>query len=262
MRTIVTMAVAAGLTLVLGIPRAAAQGDFQWRGQLASGQAIEIKGVNGDVRATASSSGDVEVTATRTARRSNPADVRIEVVPHAGGVTICAVYPTPAGREPNRCEPGGGGRSSTRDNDTVVHFDVRVPYGIGFIGRTVNGEINGESLQGDAEAHTVNGSVRLTTTGLAVANTVNGSVNVTMGRADWPNGAKFKTVNGGITLTLPGFLNAELRAETLNGSISADFPLTITGQVGPRRLRGTIGNGGPELNLSTVNGSIKLIRAQ
>jgi len=41
-----------------------------------------------------------------------------------------------------------------------------------------------------------------------------------------------------------------------------DFPLTITGQVGPRRLRGTIGNGGPELNLSTVNGSIKLIRAQ
>ena len=46
MRTIVTMAVAAGLTLVLDIPRAAAQGDFQWRGQLASGQAIEIKGVN------------------------------------------------------------------------------------------------------------------------------------------------------------------------------------------------------------------------
>src|SRR2546423_10605226 len=139
MRTFVSTLAAASVALVASTPRAAAQGDFQWRGQLASGQAIEIKGVNGDVRAAASSSGDAEVTATRTARRSSPADVRIEVVPHAGGVTICAVYPTPAGREPNRCEPGGGGRSSTRDNDTVVHFDVHVPYGVGFVGRTVNG---------------------------------------------------------------------------------------------------------------------------
>jgi DUF4097 and DUF4098 domain-containing protein YvlB len=139
---------------------------------------------------------------------------------------------------------------------------VRVPYGVGFIGRTVNGEINGESLQGDAEAHTVNGSIRLTTTGSAVANTVNGSMNVTMGRADWPNGATFKTVNGGITLTLPGVFDADLTANTLNGSIAADFPITIEGTFTPRRLRGRIGNGGRDLNLSTVNGSIRLIRAQ
>ena len=53
------------------------------------------------------------------------------------GVTICAVYPTVPGREPNTCEPGGAGKSNTRDNDTVVHFDVRVPYGVGFVGRTI-----------------------------------------------------------------------------------------------------------------------------
>src|SRR5439155_24375858 len=87
------------------------------------------------------------------------------------------------------------------------------------------------------------------TTGLAVASTVNGSVNVTMGRADWPNGARFKTVNGGITLTLPSIFDAELRAEVLNGSITSDFPVTVTGQVSPRRLRGRIGNGGHELDL-------------
>src|SRR5207247_7415991 len=126
--------------------------------------------------------------------------VRIEVVPHAGGVTICAVYPTVPARQPNRCEAGGEGRSNTRDNDTVVHFDVRVPYGIGFVGRTVNGEINAESLQGDAEAHTVNGAVRVVTRGLAVASPVNGSVNGTMGRADWPHGGRFKQVKGGLPL--------------------------------------------------------------
>jgi hypothetical protein len=181
-------------------------------------------------------------------------------VPHAGGVTICAVYPSVDGRGQNRCEPGGGGHSNTRDNDTAVHFDVRVPYGVGFVGRTVNGEVNGESLQGDAEAYTVNGSVRLATTGLAIASTVNGSVNVSMGRADWPSGATFKTVNGGITLTLPSALNADLRAEVLNGSITSDFPITVTGEVSRRRLSGQIGAGGHELNLSTVNGTIKLLR--
>jgi putative adhesin len=248
--------------MVLAGSPAAAQGDFHWAGALTSGQKIEIKGVNGSIRATASSSGQAEVTATKEARRSNAADVRIEVVPHAGGVTICAVYPDVAGREPNRCAPGREGKMNTRDNDTVVHFDVRVPYGVAFAGNTVNGEVNGEGLQGDVDAHTVNGSVRIETSGSAVANTVNGSVNVSMGRADWPNGATFKTVNGGITLTLPGVFDADLRAETLNGSITSDFPITMTGEMSRRRLNGRIGNGGRELNLTTVNGSIKLLRAQ
>jgi len=251
----------AGLTLWVSASPAAAQTPFQWRGQLASGQTIEIKGINGDVRATASPSAEVEVTATRTARRSDPDDVRIEVVPHGGGITICAVYPTPPGREPNQCEPGNGGRSNTRDNDTVVHFDVRVPNGVGFVGRTVNGEVNGESLRGDAEAHTVNGSVRLTTAGRALASTTNGSVDVKMGRADWPNGASFKTVNGGITLTLPSALDANLRADMLNGNLTSEFPVSVTSTDGPRRVSGTIGRGGRELNLSTVNGSIRLLRA-
>jgi Putative adhesin len=259
MRRIFVVAAAA---LVIAAAEAAAQSPFEWRGQLTSGQTIEIKGVNGDVRATPSPSGQVEVTATKSARRSNPANVRIDVVPHGGGVTICAVYPDVPGKEPNRCDVGGGGHSSTHDNDTVVHFDVRVPVGVAFVGRTVNGEVNAESLQADVEAHTVNGSIRVSTTGLAVATTVNGSVNVTAGRADWPGEAEFKTVNGGITLTLPGPFDADLRAETLNGSITSDFPMTVTGQVSPRRLRGTIGNGGHPLVLSTVNGSIKLLRAQ
>jgi hypothetical protein len=253
---------AAALTIAGCVSPAAAQSDFQWHGQIGTGQNIEIKGINGDVRATLANASDVEVTATRTARRSNPADVRFEVVPHAGGVTICAVYPDVPGREANRCEPGAEGRSNTRDNDTVVHFVVRVPPGVGFIGRTVNGEVEGTSLQGNAEGHTVNGSIRLSTTGLALASTVNGSINASMGEANWSSGARFNTVNGGITLTLPAFLNAELRAETVNGGIATDFPVTATGQLSRRRLRGTIGSGGQELHLSTVNGSIKLLKAQ
>src|SRR5262245_26060509 len=119
-----------GLALCISASPAAAQAPFQWRGQLAAGQSIEIKGINGDVRATTSSSPEVEVAAARSAYRSDPDEVRIEVVPHSGGVTICAVYPAPPGSDPNQCEPGGRGRSNNRNNDTVVHFTVRVPPGV------------------------------------------------------------------------------------------------------------------------------------
>jgi hypothetical protein len=239
---------------------AAAQTDFEWRGQMAAGQTIELKGINGNVRAVAAAGNEVEVTASRSARRSNPADVRFEVVPHVGGVTVCAVYPAESNQPPNECQPGSGGRMSTRNNDTVVNFTVRVPAGIGFTGRTVNGAVDAESLQGNAEGHTVNGSVRLTTAGSANATTVNGSINVSMERADWSDAAAFKTVNGEITLKLPTTANAEVRAETVSGSIRSELPIAVTGQADPRHLQGTLGSGGRRLALATVNGSITLLK--
>src|SRR5438874_11162490 len=94
---------AAGLALA---PRAAsAQGEFHWKGKIAQGKSIEIKGVNGDVRAVAGpGAGDVEVTAVKHARRSDPNEVKIEVVPHEDAVTICAVYRSDSCRQ-NSCHP-------------------------------------------------------------------------------------------------------------------------------------------------------------
>ena len=246
------------LAVAIAVSAPLAQTDFDWRGQMASGQTLEIKDINGDVRASASGSGQAEVHATKSARRSDPASVRIQVVQHAGGITICAVYPDAPDQEPNSCQAGSAGHMNTKDNDTRVQFEVRVPAGVKFVGRTVNGEVAAESLDADAEGHTVNGSVKVSTTGTARANTVNGSLDLAMGRAEWPDGAKFSTVNGDITLRVPSFLNAHLTASVLNGGIETDFPIAVTGTVSRRKLEGTIGSGGQELQLSTVNGSIRL----
>jgi DUF4097 and DUF4098 domain-containing protein YvlB len=233
--------------------------DFNWHGRIAAGKRLEVKGVNGDVRAVLASGPEAVVNARKHARRSDPDEVEIKVVESDAGVTICAVYPTPArARHENTCEPGDHWSSSTENNDVVVDFEVQVPAGVEFNGRTVNGEMSAEGLKADVTASTVNGSVRVTTTGLAEASTVNGSVYAEMGRANWSDVLEFSTVNGGITLILPGKLDTEVRATTVNGEIESDFPLTITGKFGPRRLRGTIGAGGRSLSLSTVNGEIRL----
>ena len=190
-------------------------------GRIATGKRLEVKGVNGDVRAVLASGAEAIVNARKHARRSDPDDVEIKVVESEEGITICAVYPTPPrAREENTCEPGDRWRSSTENNDVVVDFEVQVPAGVVFNGQTVNGEMSAEGLKADARVSTVNGSVRVTTTGVAEASTVNGSVYAQMGRADWSNELEFSTVNGGITLILPsGQLNTEIRANTVNGDI-------------------------------------------
>jgi len=229
---------------------------FRWEGQLAAGRALEIKGVNGLIKARASDGDRVEVHAERTGSRNDPNEVKIEVVEHDGGVTVCAVYPSPDPGEPNVCAPGAEGRSRTYNNDVKVEFTVHVPPGVGFIGRTVNGGVTAESLDGPTEAHTVNGAVKIATTGHARASTVNGSVDATMGRG-WTDAAEFKSVNGSITVAVPPDLDAELHATLTNGSITSDLPVKATSS-SRRRLEGTIGAGGPELRIETTNGSIRL----
>ncbi len=195
-------ALLAGAACLALVPRAATgQSEFHWKGKVAPGKAIEIKGVNGDVRAVAGS-GDVEVTAVKHARRSDPDEVKIEVVQHEDGVTICAVYPSD-GRRENSCDAGDGGHMNVRDNDVTVDFTVRVPAGVRFVGRTVNGDVGAADLTGDVEANTVNGSIRISTAGYAEAQTVNGEIVASLGRATWSNALEFRTVNGGITLDLP-----------------------------------------------------------
>ena len=236
--------------------------EFRWAGRLAAGRVIEVKGVNGRVNAEGTAAGgEVEVVATKRARRSDPASVRVEVVEHADGVTICAVYPSRDSDKPNRCAPGDGGSMNTRDNDVQVDFTVRVPAGVRFHGKTVNGGVEANDIEADVEAYTVNGGIRVSTTGLAKAATVNGSIRVTMGHANWQGELEFATVNGSIDLIFPATLSTEVEAETLNGHIETDFPITAQGRLSRRRLEGVIGGGGRELRLKTVNGNVEIRRA-
>jgi Putative adhesin len=236
---------------------------FHWSGRVAPGQSIEIKGINGSIEAEPTVGGDIEVVATKKARRSDPASVEIKVVPHANGVTICAVYPSEYADRPNTCEPSGGnssGNNNVRNNDVSVNFAVRVPAGIEFIGRTVNGEITANSLSGNVRSKTVNGGINISTAGYAQAKTVNGDIKAKLGNANWTDPLEFKTVNGGITLDLPATISTKVDADTFNGEIDSDFPLTMLGRISRKHVSGTIGGGGRELILKTLNGSIHLRR--
>ena len=79
-----------------------------------------------------------------------------------------------------------------------------------------------------------------------------------MGRL--PNGGKFTTVNGEVTLQLPASTNANVRVSTVSGDIRSDFPLQIDTEPGPKHAQGVIGAGGQALDINTVNGGVTLLR--
>jgi hypothetical protein len=260
-------AIPAALVLLLsgsGLAAAQQANPFVWNGTLTAGQTLEIQGVNGSVRAEPANGVQAEVTAVKRGRRSDPATVSVQVVMNpSGGVTICSVYPSAGGGQQNDCQSGDMGRQTVHDNDVTVDYTVKVPAGVHFVGRTVNGSVTARSLQGDVDGHTVNGRVEISTTGVASATTVNGAIDVSLGTPVWTEPLAFSTVNGSITLKVPPVIDAQVKAEMMNGAFSSDLPLVVqTSHNGGRRITGVIGNGGRELSLHTLNGSIHLEAAR
>lgn len=234
---------------------------FKWTGSVAAGKKIEIRGVNGSIRATPTSGKDVEVVALRSGRRNDPESVKIEVVPHADGVTICAVYPSRSSR-PNSCEPGGG-HMNVRNNDVGVEFEVRVPRNVNFEGRTVNGTIRAD-VDGQVALSTVNGSIEVEAGTVREATTVNGSIRASVESASLRLAEmSLRTVNGSVRLSLPEGMDLDVSARTVNGGITSEFDeIEVRRKWGPRSAEGRLGQGGPELALATVNGAIRITRLE
>jgi len=217
------------------------QEETRWHGWVPSGQVVEVNNIRGNVRAEPASGDEIEVIAIKRGI-GDPAQVSIEVVEHKGGITICAVYPNADHSRPFDCRPshGGGFRLAEASaavtrirwdnggggdvvmNDLRVDFVVRLPKRLRFIGRTVDGDVSAHMLQQDVEAHSVRGDVR---------------------------------VDLGIT---PG---AEVHAESVNGLVSSDFPLSVRSNPGHGMLAfGHVGHSHRMLRLKTDAGDIHLER--
>jgi DUF4097 and DUF4098 domain-containing protein YvlB len=229
--------------------------EFHWKGKLTADQVVEIKDVNGKIEASTTAGDEVEVTAVKSGPRAE--EVQIKVVPSGNGVTICAIYPAFGSREV--CEPGGSWHVHNKSGDsTKVDFTVHMPRNLRFSGYNINGGVSAEGMGRAVRADTVNGSIHVSTSAWAQAHTVNGSIEARMGSADWDGTLKISTVNGSVNLEMPDDLNAEVKFSSVNGRIDSDFPLTIQGGFVGHSARGTIGKGGRELVISTVNGSVGL----
>jgi DUF4097 and DUF4098 domain-containing protein YvlB len=153
-----------------------------------------------------------------------------------------------------------GNLEATTSNGGVEVEELDGPATI----RTTNGRVSVEGIRGALQASTSNASiharllkpephrpVRLQTS--------NGGIDLTMDSLE-DNEVRASTSNGGITVRLPAMAGAHVHAHTSHGSVHSDFQVKREDSEGKNHLDGVIGSGGPTVELTSSNGSIRLLK--
>jgi DUF4097 and DUF4098 domain-containing protein YvlB len=210
------------------------------------GGTFRLENVNGTVTIVAWDQDSVRIEAEKAANNEKALEsIEVEIVGEGDWVEVKTRLPR------SRSFFGSGGK---------VDYYVKIPARAKIQVETVNGKLEVEGIQGQVRASTVNGSVHIfDVSGEVESSTVNGSIEATYHEVDADGRHRFSTTNGSVTLRLPMDASGEFEARTVNGSIKTDFPLEVSGKFGHRRLRGRLGEGKGTFDISTVNGSVKII---
>lgn len=157
-------------------------------------------------------------------------------------------------------------------------FEVTVPPGTQIDVSTVtDGSIDVVGGGGSVTASNVNGPVAVKDLqDCAQIESVNGAVEVSFARAP-SHDCSIKTINGDITLTVPGGSGLDAALSVMQGSIQSEFdlePLPLPAKVEQRREDGRfiyhveqaagirLGAGGPTFSIESLNGDLRIRRGK
>lgn len=226
--------------------------DFDF--EIDAGGRLSVENINGDITITGGSGNTIQVIATKKAGNQDYLDgMEIKVSASSDRVSIRTEHP----------------KSSSRwfgmgDSSGSVTYEIIAPASLQLDGiETVNGEIEIAGISGDVSADTTNGDINISgLAGSLEADTVNGTIDATFVVLGGNQRVNAETVNGRVSLRLPANASARVDAGTVNGGIDADdFGLSVDKGFLGRDCEGEIGSGDARINVSTVNGSIRIRKA-
>lgn len=205
---------------------------------------VSLNNINGSVQITAWDRNELQLDAVKTAdsqEKLQEAEIRVDASQNS--IRIETHYPERTNNNPASVEyqlhvP----RAARLDKIDLVNGKLDIDGVRGEIrGASVNGNITAHGLSSDADLSTVNGAVSGELLDMASAHHV-----------------KLSSVNGHVEIAMPKDANAHLSANTVCGHIDSDLSLPIhKGWVGSD-LDTTLGSGATRIELSNVNGSIKI----
>jgi DUF4097 and DUF4098 domain-containing protein YvlB len=238
--------------------------DFRKTYELGAGGAINIKNISGDVSVAGYEGETILVVGYKEGRDRD--QVSIEDTSTAGGVNVRARYPENCNCNASvRFEvkvPRGG--SYKFDSISSISGDVDVT-GVGgeLHAKSISGNVTVRGVTGPVQAKSVSGNVIVgEVNGTATASSTSGNVEVEIVQLGAARDMNFSSVSGNVRVRLPANLDAEVRMSTMSGGLKTDFPLQIEEpEHGPgRKATGRVGGGSRQLKLSSVSGSVSLLR--
>jgi hypothetical protein len=223
--------------------------EFHQTYPLPAGARVRVKNAYGTVRINNWDHNEVKVDAVKTAStRQILDDAVVSVESHGSDLNIYTKYP-----------------EKSNNWQAMVEYTITVPRGIAaldaFVGiqslyiEGVEGNVTGQAINGELIVSGLRGEANLSN--------VNGTIEASFERLSKGKGVSLKSVNRGITLSLPADAGAEVSANSLYGDIKNDFGLQVRrGEVHGVALNGTIGGGGTRITLNNEYGAIQILRAQ
>jgi DUF4097 and DUF4098 domain-containing protein YvlB len=237
-------------------------------GDASKPRSLEVHLVNGSVKVTGYDGKDAIIEASSLGRLRRP-DRRPPNVPEGM----------------HRIDTGASGLEVEEDNNAVKvtggisgaeNISVQVPVETSLNLKTVNGgNIVVENISGEIDVNNVNGGITVTNaSGSVLANSQNGKVTVSLDKVTPAKAMSFSAFNGGVDVTFPADIKANLKMRTNNGEIWSDFDIKLDSSSHPpvvednrgnrgryrvrldRAVYGTINGGGPEIQFTTFNGNI------
>jgi DUF4097 and DUF4098 domain-containing protein YvlB len=237
--------------------------EFHYSFNMNSGGRLDLETFNGTVEIYGWDQNKVEINGTKHAA-TKPGLEEIKIHASGGGDAV-EVHAT----RPSSSHWSGGVRFRIQVPfktrlDRIVSSNGRLRIekveGPGRL-RTSNGPVKLLDHTGDVEVTTSNGPVDLSGfRGVAQVTTSNGPISVDALQLLSTSSVRLKTSNGPITVRLAANAGARVNAQTSNGHITADIPLSSVATQSKTHLEATIGQGGPLLDLHTSNGPIRITR--
>ncbi|MEU6759023.1 hypothetical protein [Streptomyces sp. NPDC046685] len=159
---------------------------------------------------------------------------------------------------------GGTDVNGVSGDATLVGLSGRVKA------HTVSGSVEAQSVTGELGFHSISGGLTLVDgAGVSVrADSVSGDMLIDLnlnpdddGAAPRPVDIALNSVSGQVAIRLPHPADARVEANTATGGVSNAFEdLRVSGQLGAKRITGTLGSGTGTLRATTVSGGIALLR--
>lgn len=203
-----------------------------------------------------------------------PQDTRLVAHTGSGSITVGELAgPVDASSGSGRLRIGAiGGDVQVKTGSGSIHVDGARGA---LEARSGSGSISADAVEGPIAARTGSGDIELEQSGAGDVAVESGSGRIRLRgvhgglhvdaqsgpvhvegvvAGDW----RIASSSGSVTLELPEDAAFELDARTSSGHIDVDLPVTVQGRLSKRSLRGTVGGGGPKLEIDTHSGSIEI----
>lgn len=220
---------------------------------LKQGATIRVEGINGQVDIqTAADTKTTEVVVKRTAE--NPSSLRRREM---------IIEETSDGLLVRSKRNHVGLWEHLFGKDPKEEVTIKAPRAIALTLKGINGRVNAGDIDGALEVKGVNGRVETGSAGDSTdVSGVNGSISVVLKQLG-EHGARFSGVNGGVELKLALGLNADLRAKGMTGRVISEISdVNVERENAWSNYSSQIGKGGPLIEISGINGSVRLTRAE